>query len=94
MINSVLFLLVIAIGVVKANNGPDCTALANEGNCTFYDCLSTKFGCSANEYPLAFGKRYCNRENTTCFTPNNVSYYIILFLPEAIVPPSIYISLH
>ena len=48
----------------------DCTALANAGNCNFYDCLNTRFQCGPTDYPLAYGKRYCLRfaSKSNCFT--------------------------
>ncbi|XP_019849966.1 PREDICTED: uncharacterized protein LOC109580851 [Amphimedon queenslandica] len=41
--------------------GTDCSALASAGNCSFYDCLSTKFSCGRRDYPLFRGRRYCRR---------------------------------
>ncbi|XP_003385151.1 PREDICTED: uncharacterized protein LOC100635304 [Amphimedon queenslandica] len=48
----------------------NCSALANDGNCSFYDCLHTKFNCDAKDYPLRRGKRYCQKyiDESSCFT--------------------------
>ena len=48
----------------------NCSALASAGDCSFYDCLSTKFQCTANDYPLAYGRKYCQRfaSESSCFT--------------------------
>uniref|UniRef100_A0A1X7SKD0 Extracellular membrane protein CFEM domain-containing protein n=1 Tax=Amphimedon queenslandica TaxID=400682 RepID=A0A1X7SKD0_AMPQE len=48
----------------------NCSALASNGDCSFYDCLSTKFQCTANDYPLAYGRKYCLRyaSKSNCFS--------------------------
>ena len=48
----------------------DCTALAFNGDCGFYDCLNTRFQCTDTDYPIAYGKRYCERfeSKKSCFT--------------------------
>ena len=48
----------------------DCLALANAGDCDFYQCLSDKFRCTSNDYPLNYGKKYCLRfaDKSSCFT--------------------------
>ena len=54
--------------IVKAQ---DCTVLANDGNCDFYtQCVEPRFQCDTNEYPLAYGERYCNdlAKKLSCFT--------------------------
>ena len=50
-----------------------CTALANDGNCDFYtQCVDKKFQCRTNDYPLAYGDRYCRnfKKKESCFTLN------------------------
>ena len=48
----------------------ECSAFASTGDCRFYDCLNTKFQCTANDYPIAYGKKYCLRfaDKSSCFT--------------------------
>uniref|UniRef100_A0A1X7SN28 Uncharacterized protein n=1 Tax=Amphimedon queenslandica TaxID=400682 RepID=A0A1X7SN28_AMPQE len=48
----------------------NCSALASNGDCSFYDCLSTKFQCRDNDYPLAYGRKYCLRyaSESSCFS--------------------------
>ena len=57
----------------------NCTALALAGDCSFYDCLSNKFKCSDNDYPIAYGKKYClkfeKEMNRACFTDNVSNFY-------------------
>ena len=64
-----VFAVVLTLTVtVKAQ---DCTALANDGNCDFYtQCVEPRFQCDTNEYPLAYGDRYCRRctNKESCFT--------------------------
>ena len=47
-----------------------CSSYARVGDCRFYDCLNTKFQCTANDYPIAYGKRYCLKfaDKSSCFT--------------------------
>ena len=70
----VILLCIIAQCTAQVAN---CSALANDGDCSFYDCLSTKFQCTANDYPLAYGRKYCLRyaSRSSCFT-TEVSIYI------------------
>ena len=48
----------------------NCSSLASTGNCSFYDCLSTKFECNTSGYLIGFGKNYCLRyaNKSSCFT--------------------------
>ena len=64
---------------------PNCASLANSGDCSFYDCLSTKFQCTANDYPLAYGRKYCLRyaSRSSCFT-TGVSVHSLLLIPHLI----------
>ena len=60
----------------------NCSALASAGDCSFYDCLSTKFNCSGEDYPLYYGKDYCLRYSaSSCFT-TAVSTPIALMCPH------------
>ena len=59
---------------------PNCTALANAGNCTFYtQCVEPRFRCGSSGYPLAYGDRYCRKfvQESSCFT-SSVSRCIVL----------------
>ena len=71
--------LYLAAFTVKAQ---DCTALANVGNCDVYtQCVQAKFQCGTNEYPLAYGDRYCRRfENKQNCLTLAVSIRCFLFL--------------
>ena len=61
---------VVILLCITAAQGTDCSALASAGNCSFYDCMHTKFNCDAKDYPLRRGKRYCLRyiAESSCFT--------------------------
>ncbi|XP_019849986.1 PREDICTED: uncharacterized protein LOC109580868 [Amphimedon queenslandica] len=61
--------VVILLCITEAQ-GTDCSALASAGNCSFYDCLHTKFNCDAKDYPRRRGKRYCQKyiDESSCFT--------------------------
>ena len=75
--NSVLFAAAAAAVllfqlVVECKAQEDCRALAYNGDCDFYNCLSTRFQCTSADYPIAYGKRYCERfeSKKSCFTAN------------------------
>ena len=63
-------LLVLLCLTAQSTAQADCTALANAGDCSFYDCLNTRFQCGPTDYPLAYGKKYCLRfaSQSSCFT--------------------------
>ena len=66
-------LLVLLCLTTQSTAQVDCsniTGLINAGDCSFYDCLNTRFQCGPTDYPLAYGKRYCLRFATqsSCFT--------------------------
>ena len=64
--------VVLCLAVTIKAQDPDCTALANNGDCSFYtQCVEQKFQCGENGYPLAYGHRYCRKftDNQACFTP-------------------------
>ena len=53
------FLWLLGSPVVAAG---DCTSLAEEGDCDFYQCLDAQLGgCGWEGYPLGFGHKYCKR---------------------------------
>ena len=62
--------VVILLCLTAQCTAQDCSSLASAGDCSFYDCLSTKFQCTANDYPLAYGRKYCQRyaSESSCFT--------------------------
>ena len=66
-----LLVLAVVLYLTVTVKAQDCTALANDGNCDFYtQCVEPRFQCGNNEYPLAYGDRYCRRctNKQSCFT--------------------------
>ena len=66
-------LLVLLCLTTQSTAQVDCsniTGLINAGDCSFYDCLNTRFQCGPTDYPLAYGKKYCLRfaSQSSCFT--------------------------
>ena len=51
--------------------GTDCSAMVADADCSFYDCVHTKFRCDGKGYALRCGKPDCQRyvSESNCFTP-------------------------
>lgn len=43
-----------------------CSSLVSADKCDFYTCYSNEFRCQPSEYPLAYGKHYCERFQNLC----------------------------
>ena len=66
-----ILLFAVVFCLVVTAKAPNCTALANDGNCDFYtQCVEPKSQCGTNGYPLAYGNKYCHRfvNERSCFT--------------------------
>jgi len=51
---------------VIPNEYSNLTVCSNpvRGQCSFYeDCLETRYHCGPDDYPLGYGKKYCNKFN-------------------------------
>uniref|UniRef100_A0A1X7T8B1 VWFA domain-containing protein n=1 Tax=Amphimedon queenslandica TaxID=400682 RepID=A0A1X7T8B1_AMPQE len=72
----------------------NCSALATDGDCNFYDCLSTKFRCDGKDYPLRRGKPDCQKymSESSCFTKSGQAWLsrVRRCLMQAIVSSSLY----
>uniref|UniRef100_A0A1X7UZ52 VWFA domain-containing protein n=1 Tax=Amphimedon queenslandica TaxID=400682 RepID=A0A1X7UZ52_AMPQE len=54
----------------------DCSALATDGDCSFYNCLDTKFRCNDKDYPLRRGEPDCQKyiSESNCFTKSGQAW--------------------
>ncbi|XP_011403766.1 PREDICTED: uncharacterized protein LOC105312654 [Amphimedon queenslandica] len=72
----------------------DCSALATNGDCSFYDCLSARFRCNSKDYPLRRGKTDCQKytDESSCFTKSGQAWLsrVRRCLMQSIVSSAVY----
>ena len=64
MIGWLLLAVIFVSGIADVSRAQGSSGPCQElSDCRFYTCLNDRLGCSKDDYPLAYGHRYCHRSN-------------------------------